>query len=594
MSKPKRSAKTAHLSPDRIPAHLALPLVGLLVVIGIVLITYWPALSAQANYLDDDLYLGSRLLQHPSWESVQRFFGEVMAPSAVLGYYHPLALVSVMLDFLDPAATSSMLPFHRTSLILHLLNVTLVVMLLYLLFDHWLTAGFLGLLYGLHPLNADAVLWVAERKTVLSTFFALAALIFYVLYVQRTARNPGGGWRYYGAALFMYLCAALSKPTTLPLAMLLPLLDYWPFHRLDRRAWLEKIPFLVLAGLFAVVTIISQVQTAETGPPDIAYMFTVGPLVVCYALVLYFSKLVWPVGLVADYPFPKPFMLMEAPVLLGLGGTLVLVLALAFSARRTRAWLTGGLFFLLAIFPALGIIPFTSSIAANRFVYLPMVGLLLPINWALNRLWNMAVGTLQVSTMRMILTGVGVILALGCIGVTRAYIAPWQDTVTLFQYYLTQTPNEWKLHNRLGGEWLRRGQLDKALPECIETVRLNPGWTTGHLNLGRVYFFLGRFDDAQLSFAAALQLEPNNWQAHVLMAKALLNQDDLEGALKEFQAAGQINPLEPEIPYDIAEILVQQGKLADAVQHYQHALQLNPNYQEARSALDAIMSQQPS
>ena len=563
-------------------------------VIGIVLATYWPALSAQALYLDDDLYLGSPLVQQPSWSSVQRVFGEVLAPSAITGYYQPLALVSLMLDFLDPAAHNSLLPFHRTSLLLHLLNTALVVVLLYLLFGNWLTAAFVGLLYGLHPLNADAVLWIAERKTVLSTFFALAALVFYVMYARRADKKRGGDWKYYGAALLLYVFALLSKPTALPLAVLLPVLDYWPLNRLNRRTLLEKAPFLIVAGLFAVVTIISQQESGKTGSPDAAYLFGKLPLVICYALVLYVSKLVWPAGLVADYPFPPPpFTLMSTPVLVSVIGTLMLVVALALSARRTRAWLAGGLFFFIAIFPALGVIPFTSTIAANRFMYLPMIGLLLPLNWTLNRLWNTAVGALQVSGVRIILAVVGAILALACFGVTRAYMTPWQDTVTLLQYYLTQTPNQWKLHNRLGGEWLKRGNLDGAIAECMETVRLNPAWATNHLNLGRVLFMVGRFDEAQAAFAAALQLEPNNWQAHVLMGKTLSKKNELEGALKEFQTAAQLNPMLAEIHYDSADILARQGKLAEAVQEYQETLRLDPNYQEAQSALDAIASKQP-
>jgi len=260
----------------------------------------------------------------------------------VNGYYQPLALVSLMLDFRDPTATNSLLPFHRTSLLLHLLNTALVVVLLYLLFDNWLTAGFLGLLYGLHPLNTDAVLWIAERKTVLSTFFALASLVFYVIYARRADKMRRGDWKHYGAALLLYVCALLSKPTALPLAVLLPVLDYWPLNRLNRRTLLEKVPFLIVAGLFAVVTVISQQEAGKTGSPDAAYLFGTLPLVICYALVLYVSKPVWPVGLVADYPFPPPpFTLMSTPVLVGVIGALMLVVALALSARRTRAWLAG-------------------------------------------------------------------------------------------------------------------------------------------------------------------------------------------------------------------------------------------------------------
>jgi hypothetical protein len=558
LADPKTSARRQQSMRQWASVEWILPVSVVLVVTGIVLVTYWPALSAQAVYLDDDLYLGSKLVRQPGWSSLQRIFGELFAPSAVPGYYQPFSLTSVMLGFLDPAAATSLMPFHRTSLLLHLLNVALVVVLLYRLFDNWLTAGLCGLLYGLHPLNADAVLWVAECKTVLSTFFALSSLVFYVAYVRRSAEKKGGNRKYYGAALLMYLCALLSKPTAAPVAILLLVLDYWPLNRLDRRAILEKVPFLIVGALSAVVTVISQQNTADSGLTDNTFGAGKLPFVICYALILYFSKLVWPVGLVADYPFPRPFMPTDTPVLMGVIGISLLVLAILVSARRTRAWLAGALFFFLAILPALGVVRFTSSVAANRFMYLPVVGLLLPLNWALNRLWKASPRARRASTLRAAVVGIGAILALGCFGATRTYLAPWKDTVTLLQYYLTQTPNEWKLHNWLGGEWQRRGATESAIIESIQTVRLNPGWAAGHLNLGKLMFKARRFDEAATVFAAALRLEPKNWQAHVMMGRTLAMKNDLEGAMRELREAALLNPLEPEIRQDIEAVLAHQ------------------------------------
>ena len=274
--------------------------------LGIVLATYWPALSAGALYMDDKFYLGAPEMRNPSWASVKKIFGEVLAPTVVKGYYQPLALTSIMVDFLDPAAANNLRPFHRTTLLLHVLNVALVVVLLYLLFGNWLTSCLLGLLYGLHPLNADAVLWIAERKAVLSTFFALWSLVLYVLYARHADQTRHRDWKRYGASLFMYMCAVLSKPTAVPVVALLLVLDYWPLRRLNRRALIEKAPFLIVCGLSAAVTVISQSRSFDAGRVEMMHGFYL-PFVIAYSIGLYLFKTAWPAGLVYDYPFPQPF-----------------------------------------------------------------------------------------------------------------------------------------------------------------------------------------------------------------------------------------------------------------------------------------------
>ena len=204
-----------------------------LAVLGIVLATYLPALKAGALYMDDKFYLGAPEIRQPGLASVKTFFGEVFAPSVVKGYYQPLALVSLMLDFLDPAAANNLLPFHRTTVLLHLLNVALVRVMLFLLFGNWFTAALLGLLYGLHPINVDAILWIAERKQVLSTSFALGSIVCYILYAQRAGPTGHREWKRYCAALVLYAGAVLAKPTAVPVAVLLLVLDYWPLERLS-------------------------------------------------------------------------------------------------------------------------------------------------------------------------------------------------------------------------------------------------------------------------------------------------------------------------------------------------------------------------
>jgi protein O-mannosyl-transferase len=572
-------------------ATTSLPILTVAAVLAAVLATYWPALSAGARYMDDKFYLGP-LTQHPSWASLKTIFGQVFSPSMVNGYYQPLSLTSIMVDFLDPAASSGLQPFHRTTLILHLLNVALLVRLLYVLWGNWVTASLLGFIYGVHPVNADAVLWVAERKTVLSTCFALSSLLLYLAYVRHRNHANRGDWKRYGAALLMYVCAVLSKPTTVPVALLLPVLDYWPLGRLTRKTWLEKVPFFVVCVLAGLVTVISQSSAGDGGQTHFMKPQYV-PLIVGYDLGFYLLKLVWPTRLVSDYSTPQPLSLANPEVL----GSIIVVVgiaaAIAMSVRRSRAWLAGGLFFLIAIFPTLGIVRYTWSIAANRSLYLPMVGLLLALGWQSARCWEKGLFALTAALARLVLIAVGVALALGCAWATRNYESHWRDSVTLLRYYISQQPNEGTFHTRLGNEWIAQRDYPAAITEFTAAARLTPMWTENHLNLGRALFTVGRYDEARPVFATALQQTPNDWRAHMLMGMTLERQGNAAGAFEEYQTAAHLAPKAAQPHFNMASILGGQGKHEEAVAEYRKTLRLEPRHAEAKRALDVLAPMQP-
>ncbi len=188
---------------------------------------HWPALSAKAASFDDDQYLTENgLVKNPSLNSARRFLFEVLEPSTVEGYYQPLAMISLMLDYAAGGRETNLRPFHTTSLAFHTANTALVIVLLYMLFGNiWAAAG-AGLLFGVHPMTVEPIPWVGERKTLLAAFFALWSLILYVRY----SRN--GGWKSYAGCFLMYLLALMSKPTSVPLPVVMFLMDYWPLERI--------------------------------------------------------------------------------------------------------------------------------------------------------------------------------------------------------------------------------------------------------------------------------------------------------------------------------------------------------------------------
>lgn len=563
-------------------------------VLATVLIVYWPALSAGALYMDDKFYLGP-VLRNPSWASVKAIFGEVLSPSMVNGYYQPLSLLSILLDFLIAPEGGALPAIHRTTLVLHLLNVALVICLLRALLGHWLAAAAAGLLYGLHPLNADAVLWVAERKTVLSSCFALASLLLYVQHARREVETGRLDGKRYGLSLVFYACALLSKPTALPLVALLPLLDLWPLARLSKRAWLEKVPFLLICVLSAVVTIISQSRSGDVGRAELMKPQAV-PVVAAFSLGFYLWKVVLPAGLVSDYGPPQPFSLTNPAVL---GHALVAVavaVAIVLSARRTRAWVVGGAFFVIALLPTLGIIRFTWSVTANRSVYFPMIGWLIPVAWYLGRAWPSDSGpagtSFRTARAKVALVLVVALAAIAAVA-TRRYEAHWRDSVALLEHYVSEKPEEGTFYTRLGNEWIVRRDFPKAIAAFQQAARFNPFWTENHLNLGRALFTVGRYAEAKTAFATALQQHPNDWRAHMLMGMTLERLQTPEAALSEFRRASVLAPQAAQPHFNIANVLAGQGRMTEAAAEYRQTLRLEPRFTEARVALEQIETKAP-
>jgi len=260
-----------------------------------------PVLSCTALSFDDDAYLTSNpLVTSPSWANAGRFFREVLEPSTVQGYYQPLAMVSLMVDYAAGGRPDHLRPFHVTGLILHALSAALVVVLIFQLTGHTWAALLVGLLFGLHPAATEVIPWIAQRKTLLATLFSLACLITYV----RWTRTHRYAW--FVLSLVLYGLALLSKPTAVPLVAVLLIWDWWPLRRLTKRTVIEKIPFAVIGVVFSVITIVSQARTGGTF--SAAALSAWRPLlIVGYNLSFYLRQLLWPVGWPGYYVFPEPF-----------------------------------------------------------------------------------------------------------------------------------------------------------------------------------------------------------------------------------------------------------------------------------------------
>jgi tetratricopeptide (TPR) repeat protein len=545
---------------------------------------HWPTLSAEAQCFDDGQYLTDNpLIQNPSLDSAWRFLTEVFEPSTVGGYYEPLDMISLMLDYAMTGRADMRLeyamgeplptlrPFHRTSLLLHVLNSLLVSLLVLLLFRNPWVAALAGLLFGVHPLTVEPIPWVGQRKTLLAAFFSLCCLCLYVLYASRASNAEGrrrSRWPY-PASLATYALALLSKPTSLSVVALVFVLDFWPLRRLGRNALVEKIPFFVLAGLSAIV-----------------------------AHVFYLAKMVWPADLSLFYPYPEPLSLKNPVVLAGVVGTALLIPALLASLRWTRALLAGWAFFFLAMLPTLGVVGATETVAADRYAYLPLIGLVLVVAWLLARLWTARAGRL-----RPWLLGVALVVIAGECLATRAQLAPWRDSESLFRDMLADAPGVPRLHYELGNALRQKGRMQEAMLEYRQALGRSPFFpyecppeisASAHNNLAILLARQGDSSGAVEHWKAALEARPGNANTHHNLGIALADRGQRAEAIRHFTEALRLDPGNAITHVYLGRLLAQAGRSQEAGEHLERALRLRPNLQIAREELARLADGAPS
>jgi tetratricopeptide (TPR) repeat protein len=533
----------------------------------VVLLVHLPALSTRAIFHDDTAYvLENPLVQNPSIGSVKRFFVEVGKPSTVRGYYQPLTMTSLMLDRFLSGRHESMRAYHCTSLALHVANTALAGVLLYSLFREAMVAAVVALLFGLHPISVESVCWIAERKTVLATFFALWSLIAYV----RFTREPKK--RLYLACAVMYLLALLSKPITLPLPATMLLMDYWPLDRLRRRSVLEKLPLFALGAVFAVITYVSQSRTTTVYLPGDYDPLQV-PLILCHNIIFYLCKTLYPVHLSAHYGY-----MTTRAMWVGVIGTSMLMPLLVASVRWTRAFLTGWLIFFVMILPAMGLISVTPVTAANRYLYLPALGFLLIVAWLLRHVADGLTARPRVWAYPALAT----VLIVGLTAesrATRAYTTHWRDSVGLYEYLLTITPRSAILHCDFGVALASTGRTAEAIEHYRQAVQIRPQYALAHFNLGAELAKSGKtLDEAIEQYQEALKADPGFLNAHLNLVGALLAKGRLPEAVAQAERAVQSRPQHVLAQYNLGKVLLLADRAGEGLAHLHEAVRLDPGF----------------
>jgi tetratricopeptide (TPR) repeat protein len=565
------TARNNRCPPVWLTSRNGLLTILIVAVCAAVLITHWPALSAKVLSFDDNRYFTENfLVRSPSLESAWRFLTEVLNPSTVGGYYQPLTMISLMLDYAIGGQTDNIMTFHRTSLLLHVANTALIIVLLYQLFGRIWVAAAVGLLFGVHPLTVEPIPWVGERKTLLAAFFALWSLVLYVRFTR--SGNP----KTRIGSIVMYALALMSKPTSTPLPVLMLLIDYWPLRRLSWRTILEKWPFFVIGGISAVITYISQSRTASVITPE-SYGLMRVPLVICHNIIFYLYKMIWPVNLSSHYVFPHSLGFSTPMVKIGIIGTCILIPLLLVSWRWTRAAIIGWLIFFVMVFPTMQMLQFSDVIASDKFVYLPSIGILMTLAAFLS--WICYVDGNRRHTIRCAIMAIVVLLLAGVESfATRQYLADWKDTASLFAHMVKVTPNAVSPRSNLGVALAVRGDVNEAMKCFNDVLKLDPNDTDAHVNLGKIYADRSQYDEAMYHYNKTIQINPDEASAYVHLGVMLATQGRIDEAISLYRKA-----IERKMPYSsqlhvgLGTYLLQQGKIEEAIYEFELAIKLKPD-----------------
>ena len=441
--------------------------------------------------------------------------------------WHPLTTISHMLDCQLYGLKAGW--HHCTNVLLHSIAVMLLFVGLLQMTGAFWRSAFVAAVFAIHPLRVESVAWIAERKDVLSGVFFMLTLLAYLYYVRlpRTGR--------YLMVVFVFACGLMSKPMLVTLPFVLLLLDYWPLDRIRgqvSKRVLEKIPLIALSAVSSIATLVAQ-KGAVGYTEELPVLERFNNAVLSY--VLYIWQMLSPVNLAVFYPHPEnrlPLWQISSSFLL-----LICVTAVAIALRKKRPYLiTGWLWYLGTLVPVIGLVQVGWQGRADRYTYLPQIGLYIAVTWALTDL------TISWRHQRTILSAAA-LLTIGLLSwgawVQTSY---WRDSETLFKHALAVTTNNDVAENNLGIVFLQKGQLDEAISLLKSAVDLRPDNSPAHENLAKALLQKGQVADALVHYRKLLELQPDNMEVHNIVGTVLVQQGQIREGVEEWQKVLEIQP----------------------------------------------------
>ncbi len=473
---------------------------------------------------------------------------------------------------------------HLTNVALHALAAVLVFVFLRVATGALWLSAFVAGFFALHPQRVESVAWIAERKDVLSGVFGFAALIAYVQWTRQPSRKR------LALVLALFALGLLSKPTLVTWPFVMLLLDYWPLRRLTSGAGegvspsrivlkriVEKLPYFAMAAAIAVVTMIAERPALKLTAATSFLTRLENSFVSCAA---YLRQTFWPGDLAVFYPYRASIPLIEVAGATALITSVTVVSLLAL--RRRPALAVGWLWFLGTLVPVIGLVQVGTHARADRFTYVPAVGLFAALAWL-----TADVARLR-PKLRPILAGFGIVALGACAIASARQVRTWENSETLFRRACEVTTDNGMAHNALGKELAKRGRNDEALREFETALKILPNFADARESYGEMLARTNDMDGAIREFRRAVQADPRLASAHNRLGCALLLRGEIDEAVRSLRESLRLEPGDAEVHNNLASAFAHSRRPDKAIAEYEEALRLQPDLGEAHFGLGKL------
>jgi tetratricopeptide (TPR) repeat protein len=585
------------------PAFFEKPLFIVIIIFVLTFIAFFPSLMNDfiPTWDDHAFITGNLVIRQLTFTSIKTMF-----TTPILGAYVPLPLLSFAIEYhffgLNP------LPYHISNLILHLGCTFLVFYFFRLLKLDIVYAGFGALLFGIHPMHVESVAWVTERKDLLYTLFYLCSMIFYLLYIQKDNQK----WKFFCLSILFFIVSLFSKIQAVALPLSLILLDYYLERPLKSKLILEKVPFFILSLLFGIAGILILKSLGALQITEI-YTFSHRIFFGFYALSAYIFKFFAPFHLSLLYPFPlAPKQSLPLLFYLNLLFLLLLGFLVYRSARFTRVIVFGSLFFFFNILFLLQIITAGSTYLADRYSYIPYIGLLFIVSWLIEKIVRNKKGLRSILFFAMSLVvivfisltfnrckvwGNAVMLWTDVIekypnktttpymnrGITYASLEQWNNAISDYSKALELDSSLGKLYSYRGDAYAKIGQWDKVISDHSKAIELDPDYNKSYINRGFAYGKIGQPDKAINDYIKAIKIDPNNREAYYDRGNEYQNLKQWDKAISDYSRTIELDPNFDSAYSNRGIVYANLEQWDKAISDFSKAIKIDPNFELAYS-----------